>query len=472
MPHKIEYLIGIFFLSILCVLSIYNYLIFHILVELFSVIIAFGIASLMWHGRRFINNGYYIILGFAYALIGTFDLLHAVSYKNMGVFPTGGSNLPTQFWIAARYFESISLFIAPFFIDKKHFIPIFLVYSIIFIEVFLNILWYKSFPVCYIDDGWGLTNFKIFSEYIIILIFIAALAHVFYHRKQHFDEQMLKWLIFSISASIIAELCFTFYIGVYDLINAVGHYFRFISYYCIYKAFIETSFTRPFNSLFRELQSSEELFRTYFNLPLVGRAIISHSDQRWIQVNEKFYTLLGHSKQSLSKETWKSLTHPKDWLSESHKFALIEQNQIDSYSCEKRFLCKDGSILESEISLACVRNKYSVPDYFVVTVNDIGQRKDIEREKEMLISDLKEALLDIQTLRALLPICPSCHSVKDDQGYWHRVEDYINQYTPMKVEHTFCDKCLKKYHPEILEVRKTIQQYHTYLDKISKLKTQ
>jgi len=270
----------------------------------------------------------------------------------------------------------------------------------------------------------------------------------------------------------MAELCFTLYVGVYDFINAVGHYFRFISYYCIYKAFIETSFTRPFNSLFKELQSSEELFRTYFNLPLVGRAIFSYPHQKWIQVNEKFYELLGHSKDSLTTETWKSLTHPEDWLLEKEKFDLIEQNQIDGYSREKRFLCKDGSFLESEISLACVRNKYGIPDYFVVTISDIGQRKDIEREKEMWISDLKEALLDIQTLRALLPICPSCHSVKDDHGYWHRVEDYINQYTPMKVEYTFCEKCLKKHHPEIIEARKTIEQCHSYLDKISKPKSQ
>jgi len=463
---KIEYGIGILLLGILCVLSIYNYSVFHIFVELFSVIIALGIASLVWHGRRFINNGYYIILGFAYALIGIFDLFHAISYKNMGFFQDSGSNLPTQFWVAARYFESISLFIAPFFITKKNFIPAFIVYSIIFITTLLSILQFKNFPICYVDDGWGLTNFKIFSEYLIISIFLSALAHVFYHKKRYFDKQVLKWFILSIIASIIGEICFTLYVGVFDVVNVIGHYFKFISYYCLYKAFIETSFTRPFNTLFRELQASEALFRTYFDLPLVGRAIITWRDQKWIKVNEKFYELLGYSKEGLNEQTWKSLTHPEDLPLERQKFELIEQNRIDNYSCEKRFIRQDGSVLEAEISLACVRNKQNVPDYFVATVADIGQRKDMEREKEILINELKEAVFNIEVLQTLLPVCPSCYSMKDDQGYWHRVEDYLNEYTPMRVEYTFCDKCLKKYHPELFEARKTVAQCHNYLDKI------
>lgn len=463
MPSKIEYAAVILFLGVLCSFSIYNYLIFHTIVELFCVIIALGIASLAWHGRHFIDNGFYIVLGFAYILVGLFDLFHAISYKNMGFFVKETSNLPTQFWIASRYFESVSFFIAPFFIIRKNFIPIFLAYSVIFIEIFLNILWFKNFPDCYIE-GEGLTQFKIVSEYLIIIIFFAALAHILL-KKQHFDEQMLRWLILSLFTSIIAEICFTLYVGVYDSINIIGHCFRFVSYYFAYKAFIETSFTRPFHSLFKELQYSEQLFRTYFNLPLMGKAIIAYQDQKWIQVNEKFYELLGHSKESLKEETWESLTHPKDWESEKHKIVSIERSLLDSYSYEKRFIRGDGNILEAEISLACVRNKQGTPDYFVVIIADIGQRKDAEREKELLISDLKEALLDIQTLQALIPICPSCHSVKDDQGYWIRVEDYITKYMPMKIKYTFCDECLKKQHPELLEIRKTLHQYQTYLSK-------
>ena len=57
---KIEYGIGLLLLIGLYFISIYNYLLFHVVVELFSVIIAFGIFSLMWNGRRFIDNGYYL----------------------------------------------------------------------------------------------------------------------------------------------------------------------------------------------------------------------------------------------------------------------------------------------------------------------------------------------------------------------------------------------------------------------------
>jgi PAS domain S-box-containing protein len=468
MLNKLEYTIGLGFLGILSLISFHNYLMFHVLVELFSVIIAFGIASLVWHGRFFINNGSYIVIGLAYIFIGIFELLHTISYKNMNILSYGGSNLPTQLWIAARYFESISFLIAPFFIDKKNFTLISIIYSIVFVVVLLNILWLEYFPICYIE-GVGLTNFKIFSEYIICLIFIASLAHIVY-RKNHFDTQTVRWIIISIATSIIAEIFFTLYINVYDLANVFGHYFMFISYYCIYKAFIETSFTRPYNTLFNKLQTSEELFRTYFNLPLMGRAIISWEKQKWIQVNEKLLELLGYAKEDLDKNTWTSLTHPDDWRLEKQKFALIEKNRIDYFSCEKRFIRGDNSILEAEISLACIRHKNEMPDYFVVIVADISQRKSVQREKEHLISDLKEAIRDIKILQTFLPICPSCHKIKDADGYWHLVENYINEYTPMKTEYTFCDECLKRDYPELLEARRTISQYHDYLDKLNSSK--
>jgi signal transduction histidine kinase len=60
---------------------------------------------------------------------------------------------------------------------------------------------------------------------------------------------------------MVSELAFTFYMGVYDLSNLIGHYFEVISFYLIYKAIIETGLTKPFSLLLRDLKLAGEALR-------------------------------------------------------------------------------------------------------------------------------------------------------------------------------------------------------------------
>ena len=110
---------GVLVLFGLYLTSIYNYLLFHSLAEVFSIVIASGIFMIAWNSRRFVDDHYLLFVGIAYLFIGGLDLIHTLAYKGMGIFPGYDANLPTQFWIAARYVESLSLLIAPLFLGKK-----------------------------------------------------------------------------------------------------------------------------------------------------------------------------------------------------------------------------------------------------------------------------------------------------------------------------------------------------------------
>ena len=88
-------------IALLGISSFYNYLLFHSLVELFSILVAFGIFVLAWQSRRLAENSYLMLLGITYLFVGGFDLIHTLSYKGMGVFPAKGTDFPTQLWIAA-----------------------------------------------------------------------------------------------------------------------------------------------------------------------------------------------------------------------------------------------------------------------------------------------------------------------------------------------------------------------------------
>jgi len=243
-------------LAALYATSFYSYLLFHSTVEIFSIIIACSVFMLVWNARNYIEDNYLLFLGIAYLFIGSIDLLHALSYRGMGVFADRGANLPTQLWIIARYTESISLFCAFYYIKRKLNVHLLFVIYILVIGFLLGTVFYWGiFPDCYRPTS-GLTPFKKVSEYIISLILLITAVRLIRNRKE-IDGLVFRLLIYSVFCTIFSELAFTFYIDVFGFSNLVGHYFKLFSFYFIYKAIIETGLVKPYQLLFRQLKRRE-----------------------------------------------------------------------------------------------------------------------------------------------------------------------------------------------------------------------
>ncbi len=250
---------GVLLLSAILLSRLHNYLLFHSLVEIFSIIIAFGIFMVAWNSRRFHNNSFFLFVGIAYFFVGSFDLLHTLTYKGMEIFPGSGSNLPTQLWIITRGVESLSLLFAALLplSDRKLnaglIISLFTAAGLLLLgAVFV----FDVFPTCFVP-GKGLTNFKIISEYTICLILLVTVA-LLWKRKRDFDAAVLRLISASIFLTMAAEMAFTLYTDVYGILNMSGHVLKLVSYYLIYKAMIETALTKPYNLLFRELKQHDD----------------------------------------------------------------------------------------------------------------------------------------------------------------------------------------------------------------------
>lgn len=82
-------------LTLITATRIYGYLLFHSIVELFSIVIAFTIFLIAWNSRESMDNDFLLYLGIVYFFVGSMDLFHTLAYKGMGVFPGFDSNLPT-----------------------------------------------------------------------------------------------------------------------------------------------------------------------------------------------------------------------------------------------------------------------------------------------------------------------------------------------------------------------------------------
>jgi PAS domain S-box-containing protein len=84
-------------------------------------------------------------------------------------------------------------------------------------------------------------------------------------------------------------------------------------------------------------------------------------------------------------------------------------------------------------------------------IRDITERKRIEEEREKLIRELQDALANIKTLHGLLPICSYCKKIRDDKGYWNRIESYIQDHSGAEFTHGMCPECLKKLYPDFVD---------------------
>lgn len=78
----------------------------------------------------------------------------------------------------------------------------------------------------------------------------------------------------------------------------------------------------------------------------------------------------------------------------------------------------------------------------------IEELRDISKllKLETVINHLRN---EIETLHGIIPICSSCKKVRDDEGYWAQVEDYLSSRSDAKFSHSICPDCLKELYPEV-----------------------
>jgi len=333
----------------LFIISRFNYLLFHSLVEIFSIVVAFVVFLIAWKSKHVLDNGYLYVIGIAYLFIGFLDLLHTLSYKGMSLF-TDYEYYANQLWIGTRYMESITLFAAFAFLGKRKSIPLDIIFPVYFILTALlitSIFYWKVFPECFIE-GTGLTPFKKVSEYIISAILVGSIFAL-KKNKSLFAPPIYRMILWSIILTIGSELAFTFYISNYGISNLVGHYFKLFSFMLIYSAIIKTGIENPYQLIFRSLNKANE-----------------------------------------------------DLISE------------------------------------------------------IEKRRAAQRRSEHHAEELQKAFDEIKVLQGILPICMHCKNIRDDKGYWNRIEKYITERSSTEFSHSICPECYEKYYKaEVESIEKT-----------------
>jgi len=84
-------------------------------------------------------------------------------------------------------------------------------------------------------------------------------------------------------------------------------------------------------------------------------------------------------------------------------------------------------------------------------LKEIEIRKKTEIQNRELIEDLKKSMNEIKQLSSFLPICSSCKKVRDDNGYWKKIEHYVSKHSNTEFSHSLCPTCVNKLYPEFAD---------------------
>ncbi len=91
--------------------------------------------------------------------------------------------------------------------------------------------------------------------------------------------------------------------------------------------------------------------------------------------------------------------------------------------------------------LARVNSSLTIKKKHDLLVTEIRKRKQAEKEKEKLIKKLKQALAEVKSLKGIVPICSHCKNIRDDKGYWNKLELYIQKHSEAEFSHGLCPEC-------------------------------
>ena len=73
---------------------------------------------------------------------------------------------------------------------------------------------------------------------------------------------------------------------------------------------------------------------------------------------------------------------------------------------------------------------------------------ELAREQKRLVQELQNALADVKTLTGLFPICSYCKKIRDDKGYWTKIEQYLHRHSGADFTHSICPDCAKSHYGE------------------------
>lgn len=364
----------------------HNYLLFHTLAELFSIVIAMVALVVSATSVRFTRNHFVVYIAVAIGWCGSLDLVHTLVFKGMPLLPGDSANPPTQLWIAARFIQAVALVSAPLMLHRN--MHRYFSQAVFGSAALLALLLVMTghFPTAYVD-GQGLTPFKIYTEYLIIGLLGCALA-LFWHHRALMSPRLLANLMAAVVLMMLSEFAFTRYVSVYAQANLIGHLLKIFAYWYVYLALVQSTLREPFSMLARAAS-------TYDAVP--DPMLVVAGDGRILQANPAAALYTGVAAEQLVGQPCHALFHD----------AAV--GLADCPVCSR--LGHPGLALRTELprdqgrrTVECSLAPFDFPGdplAHVEVVRDITDRRRLACEREALVKALGERIKELGCMHAI-----------------------------------------------------------------------
>lgn len=189
----------------------------------------------------------------------------------------------------------------------------------------------------------------------------------------------------------------------------------------------------------RQIRESELKYRTL--VENANEVICIIQDGKILFANEKAYELFGLTPAQIIGRPFTDFIYPDD-LEMMLSFYAQRGKEDVPRTYQFRVINHEGKPVWAFNSVTMI--DYGGKKASMALITNIDRLMSLEKEREKMIEELKAALIDVKTLSGLLPICVSCKKIRNDDGYWEKIEQYIADHSDAHFSHSICPECSKK----------------------------
>jgi PAS domain S-box-containing protein len=170
------------------------------------------------------------------------------------------------------------------------------------------------------------------------------------------------------------------------------------------------------------------------------------------------FEIVGEKPQDVmtSAEYWWGRLHPDDVSTVRDALDGHLQGRTERIDAVYRLRDASGSWKwVRALGMAVERHQDGRPTRLAGTLRDVTARREVQEqlraaldENEKLVGELRQALQNVKTLSGLVPVCAWCHKIRNDAGYWEKIEAYVSQHTEARFTHALCPECYSRQFPE------------------------
>jgi len=187
-----------------------------------------------------------------------------------------------------------------------------------------------------------------------------------------------------------------------------------------------------------------QLFIDYLNEPV----FVKDNEHRVIIANQAFYDIFQMDPKDVIGYTLVEAVPPN----EREHFLRVDRKVLDTGEDDFR---EEELTIEGKTNIILTSKKRFISDsgdkYLICSILDVTELKETAQQLAEEKEQLKAALSEIKTLKEILPICSYCRKIRDDEGLWQRLDEYVMKHTDSSFSHSICKDCAKEHFPQYVK---------------------